>query len=191
MAGFLRYSAVALLVCLLCGCNPVTRHEVLSTIFDGVPSLPPPEEFCQDYANQAVARLRAEMEGKGKASETAAQGSAHKPYVEKHCDRCHDKTSDSGFVSKTKNELCFVCHTGFLKGAYVHGPAAVGECLACHDPHSSTNRSLLKVSEADICATCHREARQAASLHRQVVTRGMICINCHDPHSGNVRFFLK
>ena len=191
----MRYSPVFLLVILVlvCGCSRITRHEILTTIFDGVPSLPPPEEICQDYAVKAVADMRAEMEGRkaDDARKGGGKASTHPPYGDKKCDGCHDKTTNSGFVSATKNELCFVCHKDFIKGRFVHGPVAVGECLACHEPHSSSYPSLLKVKRDVVCGTCHQERRQAASLHETAAGHDIICVNCHDPHFGNVRFFLK
>jgi predicted CXXCH cytochrome family protein len=190
MSCVLKYFAILAIV-VFCGCSEATSHKVLSTIFDGVPSLPPPQQYCEEYAAQSVAKLRAELEGKAKDTNEVTLKSSHPPYDEKKCDSCHDKTADSGFVSKTKNELCFVCHTNFLKNPFVHGPAAVGDCLACHDPHTATNPFLLKTSEATICAKCHQEGRQASSLHGTSASRGMVCINCHNPHDGNTRFFLK
>jgi predicted CXXCH cytochrome family protein len=180
-----------MMVLLLGACSEVTRHQVLTTIFDGVPSMPPAEQLCKDYAVEVLAKDRDERSGKSKPAVSSAVASTHKPYGEKRCDDCHDKTTESGFVVKNKTELCFVCHTDFIKGSFVHGPVAVGDCLACHDPHTSALPSLLKVAAADICAVCHREPRQAASLHDMTVTHGLICVNCHSPHYGNVRFFLK
>lgn len=40
-----RFASILLILLALlpaCGCDPLTRHKALSTIFDGVPSLPPP-----------------------------------------------------------------------------------------------------------------------------------------------------
>jgi predicted CXXCH cytochrome family protein len=176
------------MVALLFGCTPTTRYEVLSTIFDGVPSLPPPEQFCATYIKEAEIKKQNEAENTGKSSREKV---THPPYEEKKCDNCHDKSTDSGFVVKSKNELCFVCHKDFLKGHFVHGPAATGDCLFCHDPHSSLNPSLLKVPLTDVCDKCHREKRQSASMHNTVKMRGIVCVNCHDPHSENVRFFLR
>lgn len=190
MSRALRHMAV-LAICALCGCSPIARHQVLTTIFDGVPSMPPAEQICAEYAVEAIAKERDEREGKGKPAASAQQASTHRPYMEKRCDDCHDKTTESGFVVKSKSELCFVCHSDFIKGSFVHGPVAVGDCLACHDPHTSTLPSLLKVRAADVCAVCHKEARQAVSLHEMTVTHGLVCVNCHSPHFGNVRFFLK
>lgn len=186
----LRHLAV-LSICVLCSCSPVTTHQVLSTVFDGVPTMPPAEQICTEYAAELIAKERDGKAGKGEGAAAAQKASTHRPYQEKRCDDCHDKTTESGFVVKSKEELCFHCHSDFIKGSFVHGPVAVGDCLACHDPHTSTLPSLLKVAAANICAVCHREPRQAASLHDTTVSHNMVCVNCHSPHYGNVRFFLK
>ena len=180
------------IMCILCSCDPINRHKVLSTIFDGVPTLPPPEQICSEYAELKLAAFRDELAGKKAEGQEGSktEKSIHPPYEEKKCDSCHDKTTESGLV-RPLNQLCFVCHTDFLKGAYHHGPAAVADCLNCHVPHDSQNPSLLKVSKADVCATCHKEKRQAQGLHNMAVDRKIGCTDCHNPHYGNSPFFLK
>ncbi len=165
----------------------------MSTIFDGYPSLPPPEQICSEYADKRVAAYKDELEGKKKAAELKAtqEQSVHSPYQEKQCDGCHDRSKDSGFVTARREDLCYVCHTGFIKGPFVHGPVAVADCLACHVPHSSSYAPLLKTSKATLCLTCHREKRIAAAMHDKVSALHMECVDCHDPHFGNVQYFLK
>lgn len=179
-----------LLMLVLCGCDPVTRHKVTSTIFDGVPSLPEPEQLCQEYHEK---KLSEEQEGKAKkATDTVAASSmsTHPPYGQKKCEKCHDKTKDSGLI-RPRNEICFVCHPKIIKKSYVHGPAAVGGCLECHDPHSSKEPSLLKVEKAVLCLSCHREVRVAAGMHSMVTAKGLLCMECHNPHAGDAPFFLR
>ncbi len=181
------------LLCLVCSCDRVTRHEVLSTIFDGVPNPPPPEEMCKEYAAQQVATLRGEKTAKDKemaAKSSPSRHSIHPPYKEKRCNDCHDKTTQSGFVTPLK-DLCLHCHVDFIQGKYEHGPVAVRACLACHDPHSSNNPYLLKKEKSQLCKTCHRERRLAAGMHDKVMSRNMECTDCHNPHFGNARYFLK
>ena len=189
-----RYIAVSAMVfvCFLAGCDPITRHKVLTTVFDGVPTLPPPEQICTEYADKKLADLRDELSGKKAAGSGADAGeeSVHRPYGEKKCNDCHDKSKDSGLV-RPPNEICLMCHKGFFKGPYLHGPAAVGDCLACHVPHNSPDGPLLKTSAKLICVTCHREPRAALSLHDKVADRKLACIDCHNPHYGSTPFFLK
>lgn len=176
---------------LLAGCDPVTRHKVLSTVFDGVPSLPPPEELCQEYVEKEKSRpAGAGAPSDGEAPK--ATGSVHSPYAEKLCNDCHDadKKMEGGLL-KPKNELCFMCHPDILKRPWSHGPAAVGDCLACHLPHEANFPSLLVKERTTLCDKCHLEERLATAMHNKVKAEGITCVDCHDPHSGNSNYFLK
>lgn len=182
---------LAFAACALTGCDPVTRHKALTTLFDGVPSLPPPEQICQVYAEQRVAEVRNELTQKKKdATEGRVALSQHPPYVEKKCNSCHDKNSKDGLVAP-RNQLCFVCHKEFVKDKYVHGPIAVADCLACHLPHTSANPSLLKKETSAMCGTCHKEPRNAQTMHDKLAAQNMVCTDCHNPHFGPVPYFLK
>ena len=174
---------------LLNGCDPLTVHKVTSTIFDGVPSMPPAEEYCKDYHQQALVEER-EAATKQNVTNKSVVGSFHPPYKEKKCNNCHDKSTDSGLI-KPRNEVCFVCHPDIAKKRYVHGPVSVGACLECHDPHTSAESSLLKVEKGKLCAVCHKEKRIAEGLHNKVFAAGMLCTDCHDPHSGDAKYFLR
>lgn len=193
--SILVLGSIALVLLLLAGCDPTTRHKVLTTIFDGVPSPLPPEQVLEDYYRQ---RLAAEAEqaaqtNAGVAVGGLAIGSRHRPYTEKKCTDCHDFSSAVGLV-RPPRELCVMCHRDFVlqgKGLHVHGPVAIGDCSACHLPHTSVHGSLLEQDKTDICSKCHQEQRLAALMHDRVVTRGMACTDCHDPHYGAARYFLK
>jgi len=176
--------------CALAGCDPLTVHKVTSTIFDGVPSLPPADQYCQEFhekstAEEKLAGLKAADGKKGDGT-----GSSHPPYKEKRCDNCHDKSKESGLI-KPKDEICFVCHPNILKGPMAHGPAAVGSCLECHDPHSSAFPSLLKVEKAKVCSACHKEQRLAQGMHDKVTATGLFCMDCHNPHAGQPKYLLR
>lgn len=172
---------------LITACDPLTVHKVTSTIFDGVPSMPSAEQYCQDYHIQATQK---ELEAKQKQQLGDKKGSTHPPFADKKCNNCHDKSTDSGFVV-AKEVLCAHCHKGFPIGNFLHGPAAVGGCLKCHVPHSSDNPNLLIKPAAEVCDTCHAEARLSTVLHTAGRAKGMTCPDCHDPHGGSNRFFLR
>jgi len=180
--------------CLLTSCgDPVTRHKVLSTIFDGVPSLPSAAEVCDGYTREQV---NAQVEGTEtvdiRHDGSQNTNSSHKPYKDKKCSDCHsnDKNVNAGLIVP-RRELCGVCHQDFVKGHNVHGPVAVGDCLACHLPHNSQYPSLLKEDPDTICTICHQEARLAAAMHERFVVKDIGCEECHDPHAGDARYFLK
>lgn len=182
------YLTVGCALCVLWGCDPLTVHKVASTIFDGVPSMPPADQYCREFKETQAAEEKNASKLAQAAKEQA--GSSHPPYKEKRCDKCHDKSKESGLI-KPKEELCFVCHPKIVKNLYQHGPAAVGSCLECHDPHSSANPSLLKNEKEKVCGVCHKERRLAQGMHEKVTASGMLCMDCHDPHAGTTKFFLR
>ncbi|HJV64478.1 MAG TPA: cytochrome c3 family protein [Geomonas sp.] len=172
----------------LSGCDPLTVHKVTSTIFDGVPTMPPAEEYCKDYHEKALAEAAAAARKESMPKQGTQ--SVHPPFGEKRCGNCHDKNTESGFVTPA-DQLCAHCHKGFPRGEYLHGPAAVGACLKCHVPHSSDNPTLLVRNKKELCVACHQERRVADAMHVKVIANGMFCTDCHDPHGGGNRYFLR
>lgn len=170
------------------GCDATTRYKVLSTVFDGVPRLPPPEEYCQGIDTGQSPDETALAEPDGESADRKA-GSSHEPYREKRCNDCHAFDRPGGLL-RPKRELCFTCHRDFIQGPVVHGPVAVGDCLACHLPHSSPNAALLIRDKAELCGTCHQERRLAAKMHDRLRQQQMACTDCHNPHFGHAVYFL-
>jgi len=190
-------------VLLSAGCfhmDPLKKHNLLTTVFDGVPDLPDLDELCQEnveelfnqYYEERITEAsmndwEATKAGKGKSREHASR---HRPWAEKNCRGCHNFKAKNK-LKRPLNKICFLCHKNFIQGTFVHGPVAVGACTACHNPHSTGNPSLLKRPLKTICFKCHKEKRLAAQMHAKIIANGMYCVDCHDPHSRNVRYFLK
>lgn len=183
---------------LLFGCDPVTRHKTLTTVFDGVPNPPPVEKLCEEYMGDKYREFYAALDVyKKKVASTDVDGeekvsilSSHRPYAEKNCEGCHD-FKRKNLLLQPKDKLCVMCHKNFIQGNFVHGPVAVGDCLGCHLPHDSKNPALLQRPKNEICSKCHQEKRLAENMHIAVIQHNMFCVDCHDPHSGNVQYFLK
>jgi len=199
-ATYRRLVLAAVILLGLTGCikmDPLAKHKLLTSLFDGVPDLPPVEELCKDnledlFNKYYEQRITAAETGDttGADEDKTKAGSKHRPWAEKNCLGCHNFQADNK-LKLPKNEICSLCHKNLVQGKNVHGPVAVGACLACHDPHSSANPSLLKKDLASICFKCHKEKRLAAAMHDKIVSHGMLCVDCHNPHSGNLHYFLK
>ncbi|PKN12086.1 MAG: cytochrome C [Deltaproteobacteria bacterium HGW-Deltaproteobacteria-4] len=188
-----RRAALLLCLCLLpllFGCDAGRRHWVLSTLFDGFPRLPPAEEYCQDYASQLAIAAPGDAAGDPLPGQGKSKGSQHLPFAEKRCNDCHAFEKPGGLLLPAR-ELCFLCHVDFIQGSAVHGPVAVGDCLACHHPHNSAHPTLLLQDKDSLCSKCHQEKRLAGRMHSQLQEKGMHCSDCHNPHFGQTEYFLE
>lgn len=122
-----------------------------------------------------------------------AGGRSHQPAKAGDCDSCH--VPSPGAVGKCKSSvssswkmkadqpaLCLKCHD-VTAATPLHPVIKSSGCVACHDPHSSKNPSLLKTFPVDaLCYKCHVKFDDAKFVH-SAVKQGK-CISCHSPHSG-------
>lgn len=184
---WLRLALGFILLPALCGCDPMARQQAMTVFFNRVPTYPDPVQVCEEYDRNRAAVLASA----GSKKEVPKQ-SVHLPYGEKRCNDCHSEEKDMGGGLKLpRNKLCFKCHPDILPHAFAHGPAAEGDCLACHLPHTSSFGFLLIEDRFKLCGGCHTEQRVAAAMHDRLGSKGMACIDCHDPHSGAGKYFLK
>ncbi len=74
------------------------------------------------------------------------------------CAVCHQVVADgkTAAVSLTmpKEQICFACH-GRSRDDYQHPPYAQGQCVSCHDPHSSNFPLHLRAEGNTLCLGCH------------------------------------
>jgi predicted CXXCH cytochrome family protein len=64
------------------------------------------------------------------------------------CTVCHLAQTEGDMTTLNlawpKEEMCFVCHEKSVE-LQQHSPVVRGQCVDCHDAHSSSRRSLLRV----------------------------------------------
>jgi len=120
----------------------------------------------------------------------------HGPVSGGYCTSCHvfsgagDKTRIDLAGGATKDNtaaLCGACHDDVLKisrAEYAHGPVAEGNCISCHDPHSSEHPYVLKLPEAELCSACHDDVGLELKMPVRHAPAAAACSLCHDPH-GN------
>jgi predicted CXXCH cytochrome family protein len=71
----------------------------------------------------------------------------------------------------------------------VHEPLTEKGCLACHDPHASQGKGLIKADTvAALCAQCHDTTQGLAYLHGPTAVGE--CSVCHDPHTSDFNDLL-
>jgi predicted CXXCH cytochrome family protein len=65
----------------------------------------------------------------------------------------------------------------------LHQAVADGNCTTCHDPHHSTQPSLIRPTAEKICIGCHNPQELPRPEH-PVVVRGD-CLLCHQGHDSD------
>ncbi|MDA8170362.1 MAG: hypothetical protein M0Z48_00840 [Nitrospiraceae bacterium] len=167
----------------------------------------------------------------GKKDQIAAATTKHGALeTGKKCLNCHDPhaTNYAKMLRMQPMDLCLSCHnksyntpTGVIMDmkAYLaknkdwHGPIRQKDCVACHDPHGSSNWRMLRAyfpptfySNYDpknyaLCFMCHEKTIPSQqwtttltnfrngneNLHYLHVNKlkGRTCKICHDPHASN------
>ena len=114
------------------------------------------------------------------------------------CDDCHEAAAtphpQKGLrtfrLAQGGSELCKMCHTIKADEKYMHGPAAVGDCTSCHEPHASDNKALLVKKGNDLCFTCHGAIQDETK--KKVVHDALQegCTSCHNPHGSSFKKLL-
>lgn len=95
-------------------------------------------------------------------------------------------------VTAGAKETCVTdkCHSNKGKDKFVHGPVAIGECLACHKKIGEHKfEPMKKENEEQLCYKCHPDkVNKTKGAHKQV--KGY-CSKCHDPHQSPNQYQLK
>ena len=92
-------------------------------------------------------------------------------------------------ASNNLGEICFDCHTDLknkIQEEKAHAPVAKGNCIVCHNPHTSKYKGLLNEVKENLCFICHKN-NQGSGFNRTFVHSPVQtgnCLACHDPHSS-------
>jgi predicted CXXCH cytochrome family protein len=88
------------------------------------------------------------------------EGKSVHPAVELGCEKCHRISSENQSTAITLfepgGELCAKCHET-EQFPMTHEPYKSGECLVCHNPHSSDFPAQARAPANTLCLSCHGE----------------------------------
>jgi DmsE family decaheme c-type cytochrome len=113
------------------------------------------------------------------------------------CNDCHAPHGEFGkaqLVGGTVNDTCYRCHAD-KRGPFLWEHAPVREdCTICHNPHGSTQDSLLKTRTPWLCQQCHSAEFHPSTLYdgtgvppsgadAHLLLRS--CLNCHPRVHGS------
>jgi predicted CXXCH cytochrome family protein len=201
------------------GCDPQTKHRVLTIFFTGVPPLEEEPNTGEKGAAEQPEKTVAGATPEAVRPARKVTVYAHPFYAGKRCDACHATEATLGFTPSGSRgsgsifggtsaasparlrlppkKLCIKCHRHMssagvsAKGLWLHFPAAKGDCLACHDPHQSPNPYMLRKKSDRLCVDCHlKDVVVNAESHAKVNGNLNDCLRCHTPHLGVDRRML-
>ena len=82
------------------------------------------------------------------------------------CASCHQIISEKNETTitlfATGSDLCAKCHEP-QKDPVLHGPYKNGQCLICHDPHSSDFKGQTRSDANSLCLACHMSKAAAGN----------------------------
>lgn len=137
--------------------------------------------------------------------------SVHPPLTDWTCFSCHTPPAEgkTGYPvppKKVGSDVCYECHSDLQdlqNSAKVnHAPFESGDCLSCHNPHSSNQPKLLVADITSMCLYCHepKYAKDHPVLRHPVDGRrdplnpkkNFSCVSCHNPHaSEHIKLFNR
>ena len=98
--------------------------------------------------------------------------------------------------AESKNKICLTCHQG--DPTRIHWQASVHAgrdvaCTSCHDLHTTRDKVRDKLTQPEVCFTCHKEQRvQINKPFRHPVLEGKVtCSDCHNVHGNNPKQMIR
>jgi len=119
------------------------------------------------------------------------------------CQACHGDASahlansknpvpvkfDAEHSADLKNGACLTCHSGGSKRSHWEGSTHQTRdvaCASCHTVHAPRDKVLTKITQPEVCFTCHKQQRvEVNRTFRHAILEGKVaCSDCHNPHGS-------
>ena len=98
--------------------------------------------------------------------------------------RVFNKTSAT--PPQEQNQACLTCHQGGKRMHWQTSMHATRDttCTTCHQVHTAHDKVRDKLTQPEVCFTCHKDQRaQINRPSRHPIREGLVsCSDCHNPH---------
>jgi DmsE family decaheme c-type cytochrome len=90
---------------------------------------------------------------------------------------------------EAKNAICLTCHKSDSKRSHWEGSTHQARgvaCSNCHTLHAPRDKVLAKITQYEVCFTCHKDKRVEINRpSRHAILEGKVaCSDCHNPHGS-------
>lgn len=95
-----------------------------------------------------------------------------------------------------RNRACLICHSNDSKRHLWEGSAHEANdvaCDSCHQVHVSHDKVRDKITQPEVCFSCHKEQRLLTSKqsHHPVMEGKVSCSDCHNVHGSAGPMLMK
>jgi DmsE family decaheme c-type cytochrome len=134
----------------------------------------------------------------------AVKGDPHSPFGQQGCESCHGAGGDHAAMKAKgpqiifkgpnispvaeRNAQCLSCHQAGLRMNWQGSQHFNNEvaCNSCHTIHVKKDPVLVKLTQPQVCFTCHAEQRADSYKysHHPIREGKVVCSDCHNPHGS-------
>ena len=141
----------------------------------------------------------------------AMTGDPRTPFAEGGCITCHGDSADHVAMKApypqivfkgphespvaVRNKVCLTCHQAGLRMNWQGSQHQRNDiaCTDCHTVHTAKDPVLTKITQPEVCFTCHAEQRADSFKfsHHPIREGKVVCSDCHNPHGSPGPHLLK